>query len=45
MKTDFDGPLHPSQQSLVIIAEEVRGHHHHTLEAVQPLHQHVAVSR
>ena len=42
-KAELDVPLHPPQQGVVVIAEEVRDHHHPSLEAVQLLHQAIPV--
>jgi hypothetical protein len=42
-KAELDVALNPPQQGLVVIAEKVRGHHHHSLEAVQLLHQAIPV--
>ena len=42
-EAELDVALHPPEQGLVVVAEQVRGHDHHALEAVEFLHQDVAV--
>ena len=42
-EAELDVPLHSPEQRLVVVAEQVRGQDHHALEAVEFLHQGVAV--
>ena len=42
-KAELDVTLDAAQQGLVVTAEQVRGHDHHAIEAVEFLHQGVAV--
>ena len=42
-KAELNVALHAPEQSHVVVAEQVRGHDHHALEAVEFLHQDVSV--
>ena len=42
-KAEFDVALDPSKQRGVVVLKQVRGNDHHAIEAIQFLHQTIAV--